>query len=75
MSTAYLFYICPFCFKVCESCRDCHERRMIRCDVGQPGDERRKPLIDASGRLQSRAPRWFLEAVGWIPAGHSRDTA
>jgi hypothetical protein len=34
-------------------------------------DEQRKPLMYADGRLASRAPRWFLEAVGALPARHS----
>jgi hypothetical protein len=35
---------------------------MIRCDAGQPGDERRRPVIDERGNIKSHAPRWFLEA-------------
>jgi hypothetical protein len=75
MNTAYSFYLCPVCFEVREDCRDCHHQRMIVCDVGGPGDERRKPVIDASGRLKSRAPRWFMEAVGWIPASYPSSVA
>jgi len=64
------FYICPICFEVSESEREHHGRPMIRCDAGQPGDERRKPVINGNGRLKSHAPRWFLEAVGSLPAQH-----
>ena len=66
MSTPHLVYICPFCFRVCASCEECHQHQMICCDVGALGDERRKPLMDASGRVRTRAPRWYLEAVGWV---------
>ena len=66
MSADFLFYICPVCFKVCEDEQECHEHQMICCDPGTPGNERRRPMMDASGRVQTRAPRWFLEAVGWI---------
>jgi len=41
---------------------------MLVCKPGEPGSERRKPLVDRSGNLLSRAPRWFLEATGWINA-------
>jgi hypothetical protein len=57
------FYICPVCFRVCETKSECHQHLMLRCDAGQPGDERRKPVRDRFGQLVSRAPRWYLEAV------------
>jgi hypothetical protein len=39
---------------------------MVKCDVGEPGDERRKPIVDRFGKYVSRAPRWYIEAVSWI---------
>jgi hypothetical protein len=36
---------------------------MIRCDTRELTPELRKPLFDEHGRLVTRAPRWFLEAV------------
>lgn len=60
------FYICPTCFRVCETKVVCHEHLMVECDPGQPGDERRKPVADRFGHLVSRAPRWYLEALGWL---------
>jgi hypothetical protein len=66
-----LFFICPVCFAACESGRDCHDHAMVCCQVMAPDDARRRPIQDASGRLLSRAPRWFLEAVGWLPAERS----
>ncbi|MFL7892700.1 MAG: hypothetical protein AB8I56_11610 [Anaerolineales bacterium] len=36
---------------------------MISCETGNPGDEIRKPVTDAFGRLASRAPRWYLDAL------------
>lgn len=59
------FYICPICFQVCESEIECHAHRMVECDPGEAGDERRRPIRDRFGNYVSRAPRWFLEAV-WI---------
>jgi hypothetical protein len=57
-------YICPVCFQVCDSVKECHAHRMIACNPGRPGDKRRKPVEDRFGKLVSRAPRWYLEAVG-----------
>lgn len=66
------FYICPICFQVCESRKACdlhiHSHRMVPCNPGKPGDERRKPIVDNYGNFVSRAPRWYLEAVGLIKA-------
>lgn len=75
MKSSALFFICPICFEVCDSCRDCHGHTMICCDAIEAGDERRKPVFGVGGRLISRAPRWFLEAVGWIPAGYEPGAA
>ena len=61
-------YVCPVCFKVCESERECHQHRMVECYPGKPGDECRKPMSDRFGQFVSRAPRWYLEAQGHIPA-------
>lgn len=63
-----IFYLCLTCFAVSQTEDECHGQRMIRCDAGRPGDERRKPVLDNRGRMKSRAPRWFLEAVGSLPA-------
>ena len=63
MDQREVFYLCPICFRVCESEAECHEHVMILCDTGHLGDERRKPIEDRDGNLVSRAPRWYLEAV------------
>jgi hypothetical protein len=63
MANEQVFYICPICFRVCETESECHEHRMVLCETGHPGDERRKPVPDQFGNLVSRAPRWYLEAV------------
>ena len=60
-------YMCPVCFKVCDSNEECHRHRMLECNPGQPGDERRKPIRDRFGHMVSRAPRWFIEATNLIP--------
>ncbi len=64
------FYLCPICFAVCESEIACkaHNHQMIWCDPIELTDEQRKPLMYTDGRLATRAPRWFLEAVGALPA-------
>ncbi|HEX6386071.1 MAG TPA: hypothetical protein VF177_15480 [Anaerolineae bacterium] len=63
MDTIRVFYLCPTCFAVSETAGRCHNHVKVCCSPGRPGDERRKPLMDADGRLKSRAPRWFLEAI------------
>jgi hypothetical protein len=57
------FYICPVCFMTSETPVECHDHWMIHCDAFDLADERRKPLMGPRGRLRSRAPRWFVEAV------------
>jgi hypothetical protein len=69
MDNNRVFYLCPLCFRRSEIDGECHEHRMVACDVGDWADERRKPIIDADGRVLSRAPRWFLEAVGRVSVG------
>jgi len=41
---------------------------MIFCKQLPVGDDKLKPVMDIDGDLQTRAPRWFLEAV-WDEAG------
>ena len=67
MDSNATFYLCAICFEAREADGECHSRRLIRCEAGSPGDERRRPPT-VDGRLASRAPQWFLEAVGWAPA-------
>jgi hypothetical protein len=59
---------CPRCFQICESPTHEHDHETIRCEIGKIGDVRRKPIYDRNGRLLTRAPRWFLESIGWIEA-------
>jgi len=68
MNSDRFFYLCPVCFETSESDDQCHRHRMVLCDAGDLDDERREPLIGVNGQLNSRAPRWFLEAAGWAPA-------
>jgi hypothetical protein len=75
MSAVNVFYICPTCFNACETAEECHEHQMMGCDPGELGHERRKPVMDAAGRVYTRAPRWYLEAVGWIQADYASGAA
>jgi hypothetical protein len=61
------FYLCLFCFECYDHERECHGRPTLCCDIGGLDDERRRPPVDGAGRLQAREPRWFLEAMGWLP--------
>ena len=55
-----IFFLCPVCFEASEHQLECHGHLMVLVNPGEPGDERRKPLI-RKGRIISNAPRWFLE--------------
>jgi hypothetical protein len=39
---------------------------MIECNIDELDDNMRKPIRDNFGNMVSRAPRWYMEAVGWI---------
>ena len=69
MSEEGVFYICPVCFQACDSEVECHRHKMVECRPGRAGAVSRQPVRDAAGRLVSRAPRWYMEAVGWVKAG------
>ena len=71
MNTERILYLCLTCFEVSRSEADHHGRRMVCCDVGAPGDERRKPAMDHSGRLKSHAPRWYLQVAYPAPSNYS----
>jgi len=55
------FYLCSVCFRTSTEAETCHNHPMHCCDTGRWGDECRKPLMTASGRLLTRAPRWWLQ--------------
>ncbi len=69
MADGQMIYICPQCFKISDTLGHCHGCPMLCCAPGKPGDWRSKPVSDGHGRIWSRAPRWFLEAAGWVQAG------
>ena len=66
MDTNRIFFICPVCFQTCETEPECHAHKMIECNVDELDDNMRKPIRDNFGNMVSRAPRWYMEAVGWI---------
>ncbi|MEL6149528.1 MAG: hypothetical protein AAFV33_18980 [Chloroflexota bacterium] len=58
-----LFYICPDSFAIKEAPgTNEHGRPFVPCFAVQ-ANEQFKPVMDENGRLQSRAPQWFLEAM------------
>ncbi|MEW5829349.1 MAG: hypothetical protein AB1846_10705 [Chloroflexota bacterium] len=63
MNASTVFYLCPTCFHASGAPDPGHEHPLLRVDPGPPGDDRRKPATDGSGRMLSAAPRWFIEAV------------
>lgn len=57
-----VFYLCPVCFQASDWPIECHGHTMIYCQAESIEDCR--PLMDAQGRMRTRAPRWFTQAVG-----------
>jgi hypothetical protein len=57
-----IVYVCPNCFTMDQESGPCPTcgRERIECDPGDPDNPSRKPLMDAQGQLQSRAPLWWL---------------
>jgi len=64
METKQVFYICPVCFQACDTQKECHAHQMVACHVSELSDQQRQPVKDQFGYYVSRAPRWYLEAVG-----------
>jgi len=54
------FYLCPTCFRASDELQSCHGRMMV-CYAGYSLNQR-KPPMDRNGRINNRAPIWFLEA-------------
>lgn len=61
-----IFYMCPKCMEPAEEptpCPNCGGER-IPCRPGDPDDPCRKPMMSSSGEIRSRAPVWWLRAIG-----------
>ena len=69
MDNRAVLYVCPVCFDVTSTPPDRlgHDVKLVVCHPGEPGDERRKPPVDEHGHVMTRAPRWYLEALGILP--------
>ncbi len=55
-------YLCPQCLTAADQpgrCEVCGGTR-LGCRLGEPDDACRRPLIDAEGRVRTRAPLWWL---------------
>jgi hypothetical protein len=55
-------YLCPKCLKAQDMPGVCPRdgTELLTCQPGHPDDPCRRPLIDAKGRVVSRAPIWWL---------------
>lgn len=55
-------YLCAHCLLAGDEPGPCPRcgRERLTCRPGDPDDPCRKPLIDATGRVRSRAPLWWL---------------
>lgn len=55
-------YLCPRCLTADGQpglCPRCGIER-VGCPAGTPEDACRKPIVDSSGQVRSRAPLWWL---------------
>jgi len=67
MNNTSIFYLCPKCFAAFDDEPADHPHAMLRINPAVLDVEARQPVMDQNGNLQSRAPRWFLEAIGTLP--------
>ncbi len=74
MDEQQAFYLCPTCFETSETFDRRHPHNMIRVEPAGLDDEQRRPILDDEGRVMTRAPRWFLEAVS-VKAGRPSGNA
>ncbi|OGO13127.1 MAG: hypothetical protein A2Y93_03410 [Chloroflexi bacterium RBG_13_68_17] len=69
-------YLCPRCLLPGEEpglCPQCGTERLT-CRPGDPDDPCRRPLMDAAGRVRTRAPLWWLRyTVGRLTEYLERD--
>ncbi len=55
-------YICRTCHRVGQRVMTCHPGKSVKCDTGNPGDERSMPLFDTHGHIMTRAPKWWVDS-------------
>jgi hypothetical protein len=56
-------YLCPNCFTPADASGACLQcgAEVLECKPGDPDDPCRRPLMDSRGRVQTRAPLWWLQ--------------
>jgi hypothetical protein len=56
-------HLCPKCLEAQPTPGLCPKdgTQLLTCRPGDPDDPCRRPLIDAMGRLRTRAPVWWLK--------------
>jgi len=55
-----IVFMCEVCYNVSDQPARHHERMMIECDAGCPGDDCTYPVIDNHDRILTRAPKWWI---------------
>ncbi len=55
-------YVCRRCLTPAADAGECAYcgGEKVGCRTGDPDDPCRRPLMDSEGRIQTRAPRWWL---------------
>lgn len=62
------FYMCPRCMEPAleaSRCPKCGGER-VTCCPGDPDDPCRQPYMAPTGAIRSRAPVWWLQAIGLL---------
>lgn len=63
-----IIYVCEVCLLISTEPGEHHGRPMFRCDAGEPGSERSRPLMTPDGELKTHAPAWWVEhCLGRLP--------
>lgn len=61
MAAERIVFICKRCLTAAEEAGECCGQARLRCNAGEPGSARSRPLYDEEGRLLTHAPRWWVE--------------
>ncbi len=55
-----IVYVCEICLRMSAEPGTCHDRPMLRCDAGCPGDDCTRPVESPQGKWLTHAPRWWI---------------
>jgi hypothetical protein len=65
-----IVYMCEVCLLASDTPLEHHGRLMIQCDAGCEGDDCTQPVVDATGHILTRAPKWWVLRHKRTPGTH-----